>query len=90
MTTRERVIMVVMAGTILWAGSVTVLGMMRNHVKSGKLAREQQEVRQFAEAQRQVVTGIRLQPRERMVLDQSSLPWARDPLIQRNRWHSAG
>ena len=83
MTTRERVIMVVMAGTVLWGGSVTVLGMIRNHLGAGKLAREQQEVRQFADAQRQVVEGIRLHPRERMVLNQCSLPWGRNPLLQR-------
>jgi hypothetical protein len=76
--------MVIMAGTVLWAGTFTVLGMMRHHTVSGKLAKEKQEVRLFADAQRHVVAGIRLHPRERMVLDHSTMPWPRDPLLQRS------
>lgn len=81
MTTRERVIVLVMAGTVLWAGSSMVMGVIQRTSGSSRAGREKAEVQQFADAQRLVIASLRLSDRERMILDSAAAPVPPNPLL---------
>lgn len=81
MTTREKALVIAMAGALVWGASTAVLGYVNHH--DGKSGRRQQyeELLGFAERQRALMTSLRLAGRERLVLDETVSSWAESPFL---------
>ena len=83
MTTRERVLIVAMAGAAVWGAATLGAGYYQKHRASAKSVLLQAEIRRFAEAQRAQMAPLRLNERERQVLDEAVAAWAPSPFFDR-------
>ena len=83
MTTREKVLVVAMAGAALWGGATLGLDAYQRNKRATKVDLQKAEIRAFAEAQRALVAPLRLGDRERRVLDEAAGPWRDSPFIDR-------
>ena len=83
MTTRERILIVAMAGATVWGVSSLGLDYVRKHRGAVKTALLQAEIRTFADQQRVLAAPLRLSAPERRVLDEASAAWAESPFVDR-------
>ena len=83
MTTRERVLIVAMAGAAAWGAATLGAGYYQKNRASAKTALLQNEIRNFADRQRAQMVPLQLTARERMVLDEAVAAWAPSPFIDR-------
>lgn len=81
MTKREQGLVILMAGAVAWGLGTLVLASVRRASGAGAEAGERAALQRFAEGQRSVVQALRLDPRERLVLDEASAPWAASPFL---------
>ena len=83
MTTRERVLIVAMAGAAAGGAATLGAGYYQKNRASVKTALLQNEIRDFAARQRAQMVPLRLTARERMALDEAVADWAQSPFIDR-------
>ena len=83
MTTRERILIVAMAGAAVWGAATLGAGYFEKNRASVKTAMRQAEIRGFAEQQRAQMGPLRLSAQERLVLNEAMAVWAPSPFIDR-------
>lgn len=81
MTTREKALVIAMAGAVVWGASTAVLGYVNQHGGQAHRRQEAQALIDFARQQRERMDQLRLAARERMVLDEASSAWAESPFL---------
>ncbi|MGD9612832.1 MAG: hypothetical protein AB7V22_07995, partial [Kiritimatiellia bacterium] len=89
MTTRERVLIVAMAGAAIWGAATLGADYCQRNRGSVKSALLQAEIRNFADQQRAQMIPLRLSERERLVLNEAVAAWAQSPFIDREALASA-
>ena len=83
MTTREKVLVLAMAGAALWGSASVGLGYYNKHHEAKKVDLRKAEIRTFAESQRARMAPLRLDDAERLALDEAAGPWQASPFIDR-------
>ncbi len=83
MTTRERALILAMAGAALWGGATLGIDQLKKHRGEAQVNLQKAEIRRFAEVQRGIVAPLRLSGPERMMLDEAAAPWAESPFFDR-------
>ena len=83
MTTREKVLVLAMAGAALWGGTTVGLGYYKKNQSAEKVDLRKAEIRTFAESQRVRMAPLRLSAAERMALNEAAGPWQASPFIDR-------
>ena len=83
MTTRERVLIVAMAGAAVWGAATLGAGYYQKNRASVKTALLRDEIRVFAEQHRALAAPLRLSGPERRVLNEAIAAWAESPFIDR-------
>ena len=81
MSTREKALVIAMAGVLVWGASSVVLGYVRQHNGSSGQHQQHEELLGYAERQRALLDHLRLAGRERMVLDEAVSSWADSPFL---------
>lgn len=81
MTRREQVLVVAMAGALVWGASSMVLGFARSRGSESRLLTEKEELRHFADQQRTLMSALQLSSRERTVLNDAANGWASSPFL---------
>ena len=83
MTTRERVLILAMAGAALWGGTTVGLDYYQKNRAEAKTDLQRAEIRSFAEAQRARAVPLRLTDPERTMLDEAVASWSQNPFLDR-------
>ncbi len=83
MTKREKAMVLAMVGATLWGGATLGLGYVKENRAAAKVDLQKAEIRAFADSQRALVVPLRLNERERMVLNEAAGPWMESPFIDR-------
>lgn len=81
MTRREQILVMAMAGTVVWGTAAMVMGYMRSHGSGARMQTEKQALREFADQQRTLMNALLLTARERDVLDEVMAGWAPTPFL---------
>lgn len=81
MTKREQVLVIAMAGALVWGAYSLVTGIMKGRSGKEELAVVRDELRSFADTQRVTMQQLRLADREKMVLNEAMQPWAGSPFL---------
>lgn len=81
MTTREKALVIAMAGVLAWGASSAVLGYVRQQNGSSGQRQQYEELIGFADRQRALIDQLRLAGRERMILDEAVSTWAESPFL---------
>jgi hypothetical protein len=81
MTRREQVLVIAMAGAVVWGASTLVLGFMRSHGGNSRMLSEKEQLREFAEQQRILMNTFQLTGREKSVLDEAMGGWVQSPFL---------
>ena len=79
MTTRERILIVGMAGALVWGGVSLSLSLLSGRLRGPAKERQQDDTRLFAKNQEALIVPLRLSPWERGVLDKAQEPWTVNP-----------
>lgn len=81
MTRREQVLVIGMAAAVLGGLGSLAWDHFKRQGGATRLAGERTELLSFVDGQRGMLRGMRLGPRERLVLDQANGPWAASPFL---------
>ena len=83
MTKRERVLIIGMAGALVWGGASISLSLLSGKLRRPGQDRQKEDIHLFAKTQQELIGPLRLTDWERRVLDRAMEPWADSPFSDR-------